>query len=105
MTVGDENATGAAPCPCARRNYVADNCALQRERRLMKPAREASMTHTISRRRVLGAAALAMAATQIAIPMARAAAVTAKDGTSLFVQSRGQGWPVVFIHGWSLNSD
>src|SRR5437879_4207380 len=67
-----------------------------------------------SRRRVL-----ALAAAGVSVPMftslafrsndahasASASSVTAKDGTKLFVQESGQGSPVVFIHGWSLNSD
>lgn len=31
--------------------------------------------------------------------------VTAKDGTQLFARSWGDGPPVVFAHGWAMNSD
>src|SRR5437868_6082941 len=63
--------------------------------------------------------AIALAAASVSLPMlasvafrpgnahasASASSVTAKDGTKLFVQESGRGSPVVFIHGWSLNSD
>ena len=29
----------------------------------------------------------------------------ARDGTKLFIQQSGRGKPIVFLHGWSLNSD
>ncbi len=31
--------------------------------------------------------------------------VTARDGTSLYVKTWGEGQPVVLLHGWSLSSD
>src|ERR1700687_5243667 len=40
-----------------------------------------------------------------ALASASISSVTAKDGTKLYVQESGRGAPVVFIHGWSLNSD
>ncbi len=67
-----------------------------------------------SRRGVLALAAASMAFPLLA-PIAsrssamsaatKASSVTARDGTKLFIQETGQGAPVVFIHGWSLNSD
>ena len=45
-----------------------------------------------------------------AAPLSKAAAAKAPyiltdDGTSLFVRDWGTGKPVVFIHGWAMNSD
>jgi non-heme chloroperoxidase len=67
----------------------------------------ATMHESISRRHVLALAAasgLAVSASG-ARAAARQNAVTAKDGTKLFYQESGAGDPVVFVHGWSLNSD
>ena len=51
----------------------------------------------------LAAAAPAAAQTSVA-QVARASRVTAKDGTSLFVQDWGSGQPLLFLAAWTFNS-
>jgi pimeloyl-ACP methyl ester carboxylesterase len=40
-----------------------------------------------------------------AIPLARSSFVRTRDGVELFVRDRGRGTPLVFLSGWTLNSD
>lgn len=67
------------------------------------------MISNASRRQVLVLTAAAAVAVAVAGASVRAATsaghIRARDGTKLFVQERGQGSPVVFIHGWSLSGD
>ncbi len=49
--------------------------------------------------------ATARAAPAAKVPGARRPQVVARDGTHLFHRDWGEGRPVVFVHGWALNSE